>query len=375
MRKIRFIIRKEFQQIRRDRAMLAIIFVLPVIQLILMGYVISSEVQNISMVVCDLDNSSVSREMINRFTTSGYFHINYYEKNQDKLLDYLDRGKVTGAIVFPQDFHENIVNGQPASIQLLLDGQDFNGATITLGYINGILQQFSTENLEKQMTNLKLAGINPKLIQVETRVWYNPNLEYSDYMVPGIAVFLLTMVTALLSAMGLVREREIGTLEQLVVTPITKYQLLIGKILPFAILGILEFAIALGFAKLWYHIPMNGNLALFSVFAVVYLFTSLGVGLFVSATAQTQQQALFMAWFFMVFLFLMSGFVFPIENMPQIAQYLTYINPMRYMIIVIREVFIKGAQFHHIMWQGAAMAAFSLTLFLISVRKFQSRVK
>ena len=353
--------------------MLAIIFVLPIIQLLILGYIISSEVTNISTAICDMDNSSLSRGIISRFEQSGYFNINYYEQNRDNLRDYLNSGRISVAIVLPPHLSENLTNRQVSNIQVLLDGQDANTATITLGYVNMILRQF-VEEKQQQYLSIDPANV-PHVIQPETRVWYNPDLEYSDYMVPGIAVFLLTIVTSLLSAMGLVREREIGTLEQLLVTPLKKYELLVGKIIPFAILGFVELAIALAFARVWYHIPMVGNLLLFALFAVVYLFTTLGLGLFVSATAHTQQQALLLTWFFLVFMFLMSGFVFPIENMPKPAQYISYLNPMRYMIIVVREIFIKGAKIYHIYWQGVALVIFGGTIFSFAVLKFQQRMK
>ena len=375
MKRIKFLIRKEFQQIRRDRAMLAIIFVMPIIQLLLLGYVLSSEVRNISTVICDQDNSSTSRELTDLFRSSGYFHINYYENDPDKLTDYLDSGKALVAVVFPKNMGADLLKAQPVAVQVLVDGQDANSANITQGYIAGILQHYAMGKLTERLPQLISAGLNPHLITAETRVWFNPDLEYSDYMVPGIIVFLLTIVTAMLSAMGLVREREIGTLEQLMVTPLRKTELLIGKVVPFAILGLVELTLALVFAKLWYHIPIRGNLLLFAVFALVYLFSSLGVGLFISAVAHTQQQALFMAWFFLVFLFLMSGFAFPIENMPPFAQYISYLNPMRYMIVVVREIFIKGAGLHHLLFQGAALLVFSGTIFSFAVLRFQQRIK
>jgi ABC-2 type transport system permease protein len=175
--------------------------------------------------------------------------------------------------------------------------------------------------------------------------------------------------------MGLVREREIGTLDQLLVAPVKRYQLLVGKIIPFAIVGLLELSFAIAFAKVWYHIPIVGNLLLFFIFAVVYLLTTLGIGLFVSASSHTQQQAMFMSWFFMIFIFLMSGFMFPVENMPRFAQYLTYLNPMRYFILVVREIFIKGATLRYLYQQGLALVVFGGVIFTIAVLRFQSRTR
>lgn len=193
-------------------------------------------------------------------------------------------------------------------------------------------------------------------------------------MVPGIVVFLLTMVTSLVSAMGLVREKEIGTLEQLLVSPVKKHQLLIGKIVPFSVLGFIELALGLGFARAWYHIPMAGNLGLFGLFTLIYLFTTLGIGLLISASAQTQQQAMFMTVFILFFFIIMSGFIFPLENMPRIMRVISYLDPMRYMMVSTREIFIKGATIHSLYGQGIALAVFGGLIFSFAVRRFQGRM-
>ena len=376
MQRIKHIIKKEFRQIRRDRSMIGIIFIMPIMQLIVLGYVISSEVTNISTVICDLDNSYLSREVVRQIDNSGYFNIHYYERDQDKIAGYLDFGKAAVAIVIPEHFARNIALQRKVKIQILLDGQDVNTATITLGYLNGIIQNMAAEQALKNLSAVVIEkGQSPHFIREEARFWYNPDLRNSDYMVPGIAAYLLTIVTALLSAMGLVKEREIGTLEQLLVTPIKKHELLIGKIIPFAILGFFELGIALVFARFWYHIPIVGNLGLFALFTVIYLFTTLGLGLFVSAISYTQQQALFMVWFIMVFIFLMSGFIFPIENMPLFAQALSYLNPLRYFMIVIREIFIKGSGLQYLYWQGIALAIFGAVIFSFAALLFQRRIK
>jgi ABC-2 type transport system permease protein len=194
-------------------------------------------------------------------------------------------------------------------------------------------------------------------------------------MVPGIVVFLLTMVTSLISAMGLVREKEIGTLEQLLVSPIRKHELLIGKMIPYSAVGFIELTLALGFAKAWYHIPIVGNLGLFVLFALIFLFTTLGIGLLISASAQNQQQAMFMTVFTMFFFIIMSGFMFPIENMPKVMQILSYLDPMRYMILSTREIFIKGATLHTLYVQGIALVIFGGVIFSFAVWRFQSRMK
>jgi ABC-2 type transport system permease protein len=376
VQRVKHLIKKEFRQIRRDRAMLMIIFVVPVVQLLILGYIISSEVKNIPTVIVDSDRSQLSRELIAKIEHSGLFYIKYVKSSPAGYRNLIDSGKASIAIVIPPHFSRDINLLRRTSVQIILDGQDANTSAISLGYINGIIRDFIAQNLlSRAEVVVDQMDITPHFVETQARFWYNPNLEYKDYMVPGIAAFLLTLITTLLSAMGLVREREVGTLEQLLVSPIKKNELLIGKIIPFAILGFFELAIALAFARLWYEIPIVGNLGVFIVFTIIYLFTTLGLGLFISASAHTQQQAIFMAWFIMIFAFLMSGFIFPIENMPKFTQWLSYLNPLRYFMLVIREIFVKGATFKHLLWQGVALVIFSASIFSLAVAKFQQRMK
>ncbi|HNS73472.1 MAG TPA: ABC transporter permease [bacterium] len=374
MRKILHIIKKEFIQVRRDRGMLMILFVAPLLQLLILGFVISSEVRNIRTVICDLDDSSTSRLLVERIRNSGYFDLAWFDTRQNHLHEYLDDGRAVVAVVIPSDFSTRLQRGERTSLQVLMDGQDSNTSTIALGYINGILQSEMMDQIEGQLMGSEAAA-EVHLISPNLRVWYNEELKNSDYMVPGIVVFLLTMVTTLVAAMGLVREREIGTLEQLLVAPIRKHELLIGKLVPFAVLGLIELVFAISVAKLIYDIPIVGNLGLLLIFTIVYLFTTLGLGLFISATSGTQQQAMFLTLFFLMFFMLMSGFLFPIENMPKTMQIISLLNPMRYFVLVIREIFIKGAVVRHLFHQGVALLIFGAVVFTFAVLRFQSRMK
>jgi len=374
LRKILHIIKKEFIQVRRDRGMLMILFVAPLLQLLIIGFVISSEVRNIRTVICDLDDSSTSRLLVERIRNSGYFDLAWFDTRQNHLHEYLDDGRAVVAVVIPSDFSTRLQRGERTSLQVLMDGQDSNTSTIALGYINGILQSEMMDQIEGQLMGSEAAA-EVHLISPNLRVWYNEELKNSDYMVPGIVVFLLTMVTTLVAAMGLVREREIGTLEQLLVAPIRKHELLIGKLVPFAVLGLIELVFAISVAKLIYDIPIVGNLGLLLIFTIVYLFTTLGLGLFISATSGTQQQAMFLTLFFLMFFMLMSGFLFPIENMPKTMQIISLLNPMRYFVLVIREIFIKGAVVRHLFHQGVALLIFGAVVFTFAVLRFQSRMK
>ncbi|OPZ72477.1 MAG: Inner membrane transport permease YbhR [bacterium ADurb.Bin478] len=373
MRRILHIIRKEFIQIRRDRAIRALILMVPIIQIWVLGYVISSEVKQVSTVICDLDRTSTSRALIERLSHTVYLNVRYHEESESLVGEYLDTGRAMIAVVLPSGLEKNLQTLQPSRIQLLVDGQDANTANVALGHIAGILESYLTDRVRSQSAAALLSE-EIHLLTPVVQVWYNPNLKLSDFMIPGIVVFLLTMITTLVSAMGLVREREIGTLEQLLVAPIKKHELLIGKIIPFALLGLVEMGLAIGFARLWYQIPIVGNLGLYLLLSVIFLFTTLGLGLLVSAFSHTQQQAMFMSWFILIFILLMSGFLFPIENMPRSAQWLTYLNPMRYFILITRELFIKGAGLRHLYVQGLILCLFGALIFTFSVLRFQKRL-
>ena len=374
MRKIFSIIKKEFLQVFRDRAMLAIIFVMPILQLLILGYSISTDIKHIPIVICDLDNTLTSRNLIRDFQYSGYFDIIDYETDRHDLSKYLDTGRATIALSIPLNFAKNLRRNVQPEVQLLIDGQDSNSSLIALGYANNIIQAFTREHLEKQAMRSPSSRRFLKAIEIESRIWYNPDLRAKNYMVPGIIVLLLTIITTILTAMGIVREKEIGTLEQLMVSPIKSQQLIIGKTVPFAILGLMEMAFAILVAKLWYNIPITGNLIVLVLFAFVFIFTTLGLGIFISTIAQTQQQAMFLAWFIMVFAILMSGFLFPIENMPNVLQYVTYINPVRYFIVVVRDLFLKGSGLRYLWSQGVIMTIFSILIIALSTVRFHKRI-
>ncbi|MFZ5518854.1 MAG: ABC transporter permease [Candidatus Zhuqueibacterota bacterium] len=374
IRKILFLIRKEFIQVFRDKPMLVVIFFMPIVQLLLLGYAVSVDIKNIATLVCDQDRSATSRELIRRFENNQYFTLEYYVTEQQEIVGYIDRGKATIAIVIPARFEYDMKRNVSPTIQLLVDGQDSNSSLVAMGYAQRIIQSYSSEILIDQLIQNPASMSNVRLVTSETRVWYNPNLQAKNFMIPGIIVILLTVITSLLTALGIVKEKEIGTLEQLNVTPIKSYQLMLGKTIPFAILGLLEISFAILVARLWYQIPIRGNLLELFGFAFVFMFTTLGMGILISTNSKTQQQALFMAWFFMLFSILMSGFIFPIDNMPRLMQYLTYINPVRYFVTVVRELFLKGSGLAHLWSQGLIMTLFSIVVITYSSIRFQKRV-
>jgi ABC-2 type transport system permease protein len=368
MRKIGHLIRKEFIQIFRDRAMLVIIFVMPLVQLLVLGYAVTTDVKNIGIVFIDHDRSSLSRDIREKFAASGYFIIKEITTDIRQARTSLDRGDGMLAVVIPVDFERAVQRREYPELQLLINGQDANTSNIALGYAQGILKDWMMQEL------MPTLPVRIKLIQIESRVWYNPNLESQSFMIPGIMVILLTMITALLSSLGLVREKEIGTLEQLLVTPLNSVQLIAGKIIPYALLGFVEVTLALLLIIFWFGISVVGSIVLFYGFVFLFVFTTLGLGIFISSISQTQQQALFFIWFFLVAALLLSGLFIPIENMPASVQYFTYLNPMRFMITVVREIFLKGAGIANLWREAVIVAGFGVFIFSASIVRFRKRL-
>jgi len=266
MQQILYLIRKEFRQVFRDKAMLRIIFISPLIQLILLGYAVTTDIKNIPMAIYDSDQSYDSRELIRGFQHSGRFDVDYFVTERSHIQKYLDGGEVVIALSIPPNFSRDLKNNKSPQVQILVDGQDSNSSLISMGYANQIIRSFMSERMQEHIQSNPAIAQQIHLVEPEINVWYNPNLVAKNYMVPGIIVLLLTIITTILTAMGIVREKEIGTLEQLMVTPIKSYQLMIGKTVPFAVLGFFEVIFAISMAKLWYNIPILGNLAVLALF-------------------------------------------------------------------------------------------------------------
>ena len=356
------LVKKEFIQVFRDRNMLQIIFAIPIIQLLLFGYVVNLEVKEISLDIYDFDQSQLSRELVQATRSGGYFIPATPERSiLDAEMSFKD-GSRDMALVIPEDFSEKLTGGEQVTVGLIADGSDANATNIGSGYMARIARRFSQDLFEKDVP-----------LKIRDKILYNPEAESVYYMVPGIVATLLTMVTVMLTSMAIVRERETGTLEQILVTPISKGTLLAGKVIPFAILGLFEMIVALAFGVLWFEVPFVGSAPLLFGLSAIYLLTTLGVGLFFSTVTSTQQQAMFFAWFFSVFAILTSGFFTPISNMPQWTQYITYINPMRYFIIITRGVMMKGAGLVEMLPQIVPMIIFGVVIFSFATMRFSKR--
>ena len=368
------IVRKEFLQIFRDPMMLRIIFLVPLIQLFILGYTITLDVRNVGLVVRDEDRSELSRQLVEKIIHSRRFRIVGYEQSQTELKSYFEHSLASVSLAIPRGFEEDLLNGRKPELQVLLDGVDSNTSAVAMGYLQRIIATLEVKLPQASLLKLGSPASEQLRIDSRVRVWFNPNLESKFYILPGIVAFLLTMTTTILTGMGIVREREIGTLEQLSVTPIRSYQLILGKTIPFAILGFVLFLMGLSVVSFWYGIHMAGSLLLLLVFTFIFLLTTLGVGLFVSTLASTQLEAVFITFFFIIFALLMSGLFAPIHNMPPIVQKLTYLNPLRYFIEIIRGIYLKGSGLEYLWKDGLILLGCGSAILSLSILRFKKRV-
>lgn len=374
MRAVRFMLIKEFKQIFRTREMVVIIFGLPLIQLIILGFTITNEVKNVSLIISDRDNSRMSREIVRSFEHTDRFTVIDYATDQERIEDSIQKWEAQVALIIPRGFGEDYERGRHTDIQILADGLDGNTAGIALAYAQGILVDFQMPDKIKLRTLNQSSSRLNRIIQMEERMWFNEDLDNAQYMIPGIIAVLITVVSMMLSSINLVREKEIGTLEQLMVTPLKRHELLIGKILPFLILTFVELGIVLIFGQIIFSVQVKGSYLLLASLSFLFLFTTLGLGIFISTITNTQQQAMFVSWFILVFMIMVSGFFIPIDNMPGFMQKLTYLSPMRYYLYIVRDIIQKDASLFYLLKDVIPMTIYGLLIFVASTIKFQKRI-
>lgn len=365
--RIKQMVIKEFIQVLRDKRMKAIIFVIPVVQTLVFGFAVTTDVNNIPTAVIDLDNSFESRELVDRFASSGYFTIIARPADPAAVQELLDRATVSVAIQINRGFSADLKRNIPAAVQVLADGTDSNTTTVAVGYATSIINKFSQD----------IAGPSARSsarIDVRQRAWYNPELKSKNYNVPGVIAMVIMLTSLLLTSMAVVREREIGTMEQLMVTPLRPVELILGKTIPFALIAFFDMIFITILGVSIFNIPINGPLWLLPVSTAIYLLSVLGFGLFVSTVAKTLQQALMASFLFFMPAVLLSGFMFPIENMPVIFQYLTYANPLRYFLIIIRGIFLKGNGVGILWPQMAALFLLGMLVITLSSLRFKKRL-
>ncbi|MBI4443130.1 MAG: ABC transporter permease [Acidobacteria bacterium] len=362
---------KEFIQVYRDPRMRFTIFVPPLMQMILLGYAVTTDVKHVALGVHDLDNTVASREVAARFVGSGYFDVVEHIQDENAVQDSLERSRVRAILRIARGFQERWESGRTAQLQLLVDGTDSNTASVVLQYSARITAQLSemafTERLERQL------GRPPQLgsVQLQTRAWFNENLESRLYYVPGVIAMIVTLVTLMLSSMAIVREKEMGTIEQIMVTPIRPMEFILGKTLPFALISFMDVLLISLVGIFWFRVPLRGSLLWLFFGTALYLMSTLGIGLLISSASQTQQQVMMTTTFFYMPAVLLSGLVFPIANMPQVVQWLTFLNPMRYFLVIVRGIFLKGVG-PAILWpEMLALAILGTTTLWMAARQFR----
>ncbi len=362
---------KEFIQAFRDPKMKAVVFVMPMVQLIVFGYVVTTDVRHVATAVLDADNTVASRELASRFIKSGYFDYRQYLRNDREARQALDSGKVRALLRMDKGFEDDLRAGRTARVQLILDGTDSNTAGVVLNYASRITAGFSQDVLNARLARLRGAALEPGGVKLETRAWFNANLESRNFYVPGVIATLVMLITLLLTSMAVVREKEIGTMEQIMVTPITPLEFILGKTIPYALVAFADVILIMTLGVFWFGVPIRGSLVLLFVASVLFIFTALGIGLLISTVSQTQQQAMMTTFFFYMPALLLSGFMFPIANMPPVVQWLTYLNPLRYFLIIVRGVFLKGVG-PVILWpQMAALAVMGSVSLGLAARRFR----
>lgn len=376
MKTIYHFIIKELLQVKRDRKMFAIIFMAPILQLIFLGYAANMDVNIVHTTIYDMDKTETSRNFINSLVETGYFQIDYNANSYEEITDLLNEGKTLVAIVIPKYFEKKINRRETTQLQTIFEGSDASKASMALGYIQGVSTRFSQnlimETKDKLGMKISLAGS----LTPEVRVWYNPEMKSRVFMVPGILGLVLMISTISLMSMAVVREREIGTMEQLIVTPIKKYQLLLGKLMPFTLIGFVILVIVMILMTQWFGIIVRGN-PLFLLFAaLLFILSNLGLGLFISTVSKTQQQAMMSSIFAVIMpMIYLSGFAFPIENMPKFFQYITYAIPLRYFITIIRGVVLKGIGLSSLWVETLILFGMGVSILVLSANRFSKKIE
>ena len=373
MKIILYIIKKEFKQIFRNKGMLPIIFILPILQLVILSNAATYEIKNITFGYVDLDNTKTSRGLIEKFETSKYFNISNRFSSEKEASNNLLKGSIDAYIYIPNYFERDLQKHKNNSVGVFVDAIDGAAAGVINVYLTQIIQNYS-KTITTDFVQVSDAVQQPNSIDSIPLFWYNQTLNYKTFMVPGILVLLVTMITLFLSGMNIVREKEIGTLEQINVTPIKKHQFIIGKLFPFWVIGMGLLTIGLILAKIIFNVPFLGNLVLLYGYTSVYILVVLGMGLFISNFTDTQQQAMFIAWFFIVIFILMSGLFTPIESMPQWAQWLTEFNPIRYFVEIIRMLMLKGSGFTDILPLALKTLAYAVVMNALAVWSYKKTI-
>ena len=369
--RIRHMLVKEFLQLFRDPKLRRMVLLMPLVQVMVFGYAVTTDVRRVPTAVVDFDGSASSRDLLSRFSASGYFRFVSRTRDPDEASRLLDEGKAGAILRIDEGFAQDLRAGRTAVLQVIVDGTDSNTAGIVLDYSGRIAGEYSGQVLLARLSRL-LGAVPPrKGIELVPRAWFNENLESRNFYVPGVIALIVMLITLTLSSMAVVREKEVGTIEQVLVSPITPAEFILGKTLPFALVGYADVLMIAGIGVFWFDVPIRGSLPLLLLATTFYLMTTLGIGLFISTVSGTQQQAMMTVFFFYFPAVLLSGFMFPIANMPVLVQYLTYANPLRYFLVVLRGIFLKGAGPETLWPQMAALLVMGLVTLFFTTRRFR----
>ncbi|MCL5772981.1 MAG: ABC transporter permease [Firmicutes bacterium] len=374
LRRILRIAWKEIIQTLRDTRILLILFLAPVAQLFIFGYVVSTDVTHVAAAICDEDHSRASLELTDRFVKSNYFEYKYSLSGPGDIDWVMDSGRAQMVLHIPRGFGSDISRGRGTAVQVIIDGTESMTGRIINGYVNDIIGSYSQEKSLSMAEKLNIQPVKFTKIDGRFRTWYNPELKSVNFMVPGVMCVIILIATMSMTAMALVREKEIGTMEQLIVTPISPGELMIGKSLPFLLTGIIDMVFILIAAFYWFHVPIAGNILLLFLLSALFMLTSLGLGIFISTISTTQQEATIMSFFFLSPSLMLSGFIFPIENMPPVIQKITYVLPLRYFIEIVRGVFLKGIGLEILWHQALILLVFGLTILTVSAIRFKKKI-
>jgi ABC-2 type transport system permease protein len=365
------LIRKEFLHILRDPRTLGIMFVMPIIQLVLLGYAATNDVEHLHTAVFDADKSAASRELIGAYQASGYFDVEFYVDSETELAELVDGDRARAGLVIPAGYGEALGNGDRAQVAVVIDGSDPSVANNVFAASQSVGQAHSTQIVERQ-TGIDLDEMPG--VQVRPRVWYNPEMKSANFMIPGIIGMILYFMTTLFTSTSIVREREQGTIEQLIVTPIRSMELVVSKVAPYVFISFFDVLEVLAIGVFWFDVPIRGSLGLLLALSALFLFTSLGIGIFISSVTNTQQEATLLTFVTVFPSVFLGGLFFPIEAMPRWLQALTYVIPLRYILVVLRSIIVKGVGLHVLRQQVVALAIFGAAIMGLASTRFRKRL-
>jgi ABC-2 type transport system permease protein len=368
------LVRKEFIQILRDPRTLMLVLIIPIMQLLLLGYAATNDVRNVPLAVFDQDRSAAARELLDAYRAADYFRLAFDVDSEEDIRELIDQGQARAGLIIPPDYSKKLDADGSAQVAFVLDGSDPTVASTALSAAQLIGQSHATQVMAERMARRGQPIALTLPLIVNTQVWYNPDLLSSHFMIPGVIGMILFALTSILTATAIVRERERGTIEQLIVTPIRPWELVVGKLLPYVLLALLNALEILALGAWWFNVPIRGELGLIFLFSGLFLLSSLGIGLLASTIANTQQEAMLSVWMLLLPAIFLSGFFFPLEAMPKLLQWISYVMPLRYYLVIIRSLLIKGVGFVAIREEVLALTVFGIAIMTIAALRFRKRL-